>query len=475
MTANRLSSTKKTERFGFLKRISTSFLLATAVLLIAMPVVFAQQKKKPKKKTKPKTEKQDKSTLTARKNNLQADIDLTNKLLKQTRRNKTLSLSQLVALNKKIEAREALIGEINTEISELDQQISENNKAVAELDSQIVRLKRDYARMVVAAYRHRDSYEMTLFLFSAKSINQAFMRMHYMQQVNNYRREKAQGIMDMQLERNEEIRNLEDQKSEKKNLLGSEESEKQELAMEKDDKDKTFRELQSKEEQLKSDIEKKKKEKESIDNAIQDLIAAEIKAKAAAATKPKTASNPKTGNSNTANNPKPPVGSTGSTGSATPKTNPVPPPTPEGDAIGKSFAENQGRLIWPVAQGAIIGHFGKQPHPVLKGVFVNNNGIDISTTEDASARAVFDGEVTGVTNIPGSGWLVIVRHGEYLTVYAKLENVAVKNGDKVKAKQTIGKISNDSEEGQTILHFEVWKSGIGKIDPELWLLRGGRS
>lgn len=450
-----------------------SFLLATAVLLIAMPMVFAQQKKKPKKKTKPKTEKQDKSTLTARKNNLQADIDLTNNLLKQTRRNKTLSLSQLVALNKKIEAREALIGEISSEISDLDAQISENNKAVAELDSQIVQLKRDYARMVVAAYRHRDSYEMTLFLFSAKSINQAFMRMHYMQQVNNYRREKAQGIMDKQMERNEEIRNLEDQKSEKKNLLGSEESEKQNLAQEKDDKDKTFRELQSKEEQLKSDIEKKKKEKESIDNAIQDLIAAEIKAKAAAASNPKPNSNPKgtTGSSN----PKPPVGATGSSGSSAPKVNPAPVPTPEAEALGKSFAENQGRLPWPVAQGAIIGHFGKQPHPVLKGVFVNNNGIDISTTEDASARAVFDGEVTGVTNIPGSGWLVIVRHGEYLTVYAKLESVAVKNGDKVKAKQTIGKISNDSDEGQTILHFEVWKSGVGKIDPELWLLRGGRS
>lgn len=468
MTVNRLSSTKKTDRTAFLKRISASFLLVTALVLIAMPMVFAQQKKKPKKKTKPKTEKQDKTSLTTKKNNLQADIDLTNKLLKQTRRNKTLSLSQLVALNKKIEAREALISEINSEITDLDQQIIENNKAVAELDSQIVQLKRDYARMVIAAYRHRDSYEMTLFLFSAKSINQAFMRMHYMQQMNNYRREKAQGILDRQLERNEEIRNLEDQKGEKKSLLGSEESEKQVLAQEKDDKDKTFRQLESKEEQLKSDIEKKKKEKESIDKAIQDLIAAEIKAKANPPAPKTGGTSPKTGNTGTATVPK--TGSTGSTGS----TPPVPRPTPEADALGKSFAENKGSLPWPVAQGAITGHFGKQPHPVLKGVFVNNNGIDIATTDDASARSVFDGEVTGVTNIPGSGWLVIVRHGEYLTVYAKLESVSVKNGDKVKAKQTIGKVSNDAEEGQTILHFEVWKSGIGKIDPEQWLLRGGR-
>lgn len=129
-------------------------------------------------------------------------------------------------------------------------------------------------------------------------------------------------------------------------------------------------------------------------------------------------------------------------------------------------------MPWPVAQGTIIARFGKQPHPVLKEVFVNNNGIDIATTGVTSARAVFDGEVTGVTNIPGSGWLVIVRHGDYLTVYAKLEETYVKQGDKVKTKQNIGKISEDMDEGQRLLHFEVWQSGIGKTNPETWILNG---
>ncbi len=420
------------------------------MLIAGAPFVFAQAKKKPKKKTKPKTES--KAQLQARKANLQAEIDLTNKLLKQTRRSKTLSLTQLAALNQKIQARESLISEINAEIVMLDAQIADENALVTELDTEITRLKRDYARMIVFAYRNQDSYQRMMFIFSAENFNQAFLRMRYLKLIGESRREQADKISDRQQELNENIRLLEQQKAEKKALLGTELTEKEQLAMEKLDKDKSFRELETKEADLKADLEKKKSEKANIDNAINKLIAEEIERN-----KPKPAPKPKPGT-------KPPKGGT---------TTPAPKPTPEATALSNNFLGNKGALPWPVAQGTVTGHFGKQPHPVLKGVYVNNNGIDIATTTDAPARAVFEGEVTGVTNIPGSGWLVIVRHGEYLTVYAKLESVFVKLGDKVKTKQNIGKVSKDENEGETILHFEVWKSGTGKMDPEMWLLRGG--
>lgn len=436
-------------------------------MLIAAPFVFAQKKKTTTKKKKPKTEKQDKKTLQARKENLQADIDLTDKLLKQTRRTKTLSLSQLVALNQKIEAREALIGEINNEISDLDAQITEQSNEVVQLDSEIAELKRNYARMIVFAYKNRNPYDRMMFVFSAENFNQAFLRMRYMAQIGRERQLKADDLAVKQQEHNENIRSLEDQKAEKQSLLGSQETEKQQLAVEKDEKDKTFRDLQTKEQQLKADLDKKKKEKANIDAAIQKIIddelAAQLKANAPKTTAPKSGS---TGNKTT---PKPGE-KPASGGTAPPKLT----LTPEAENLGNSFAANQGALPWPVVQGTITGHFGKQPHPVLKDVYVNNNGIDIATTSGAAARAVFDGEVTGVTNIPGSGWLVIVRHGEYLTVYAKLESVSVKKGDKVKTKQTIGQVSTDADEGQSILHFEVWKSGLGKMDPEQWLLKGAR-
>ncbi len=411
---------------------------------------MAQTQKK-KKTTKTKIEKQDKTSLEAKKKDLQKQIELTDKLLKETRRTKTLSLGQLVAINQKIEARQSLIDEINNEIRELDRQIADNNILVTAQDTEIAQLKRDYARMIVFAYRNQDAYQRMMFIFSADNFNMAFLRMRYMQQIGEGRRQQAEKITERQQELNENIRGLEEQKSDKKALLGNSETEKQQLAVEKDDKDKTFRDLQSKEEQLKSDLERKKSEKANIDKAIQDIIAAEI-----ARNTPKTpviTNNPKNPNSNPKNT----------------NTAPKLVLTPEATNLGNSFASSKGALPWPVVQGTITSHFGKQPHPVLEGVFVNNNGIDIATTTDAIARAVFDGEVTGVTNIPGSGWLVIVRHGEFLTVYAKLEEVFVKQGDKVKTKQNIGKVSKDSDDGQTILHFEVWKSGIGKMDPEPWL------
>ncbi|MCX6310146.1 MAG: peptidoglycan DD-metalloendopeptidase family protein [Bacteroidetes bacterium] len=448
-----LKNHSKSSRKVSIKQL-VAILIVLAIVLAGSPFVFAQSKKK---KTHPKVEKQDKTALEAKKKDLQSQIALTDKLLKETRRTKTLSLGQLVALNKKIEARESLIGEINGEIAVLDGEIANNNILVTQQDTEIAQLKRDYARMIVFAYRNRDAYQRMMFIFSAENFNMAFLRMRYMQQIGEGRKQQAEKIVARQQELNENIRALEEQKSDKKELLGSNETEKQQLAVEKDDKDKTFRDLQDKEAQLKDDLEKKKKEKVAIDKAIQDLIAAEM-ARATAKTNTTTVTPPKNGN--------------------TPPKNNTPEPTkltltPEAVNLGNSFAGNKGALPWPVAQGSITSHFGKQAHPVLKDVFVNNNGIDIATTSDASARAVFDGEITGVTNIPGSGWLVIVRHGEYLTVYAKLEEVYVKQGDKVKTKQNIGKISKDSDDGQTVLHFEVWQSGIGKMNPETWLLNGG--
>ncbi|HET6993028.1 MAG TPA: peptidoglycan DD-metalloendopeptidase family protein [Bacteroidia bacterium] len=453
MDHNSLSKNKP-RKVSIKRFVSISIILA--ILFAGAPFVFAQVKKK--KKTV-KIEKQDKSALEAKKKDLQSQIELTDQLLKETRRTKTLSLAQLVALNKKIEARENLINEINSEIVALDRQIADNNVLVVQQDTEIAQLKRDYARMIVFAYRNRDSYQRMMFIFSADNFNMAFLRMRYMQQISEGRRMQAEKIVDRQQQLNENIRSLEEQKADKKALLGSNETEKQELAIEKDDKDKTFRELQDKELSLKDDLERKKAEKSAIDKAIQELIAEEIaraNAKALA-------------NSGT---------STSKTNTTPTKTNTSTPPkltlTPEAENLGNSFAGNKGSLPWPVAQGTITSHFGKQPHPVLKDVYVYNNGIDIATPADASARAVFEGEITGVTNIAGSGWLVIVRHGEYLTVYAKLEEVFVKQGDKVKTKQNIGKVSRDSDEGQSVLHFEVWQSGVGKMDPEAWLLNGGR-
>jgi murein hydrolase activator len=463
-------------QFKLLRLANSKLLFAVLLLLtlavVAAPVVYAQ-KKSSKKKTTSKKETTNKSSLQQKKQKLQSDIDFTNKLLSETRQNKKLSLNQLAALNQKIEAREGLINTINGEISDIEQQIGERQQNIRQLTKTDSILRKEYKQMILFAWRNRNANQRMMFLFTAGSFNQAYKRMIYLRQLNLRRKAKASEIAGNREALNEEVVTLDNERGEKKSLLDNESKEKEQLAGEKEEKQKTFLSLQEKEKQLKDDLDKKKKQAAQTDAAIQNLIAAEAaraaekarkdaeKKAAQKKTDPVVKTDPKTGNS------KP-----------TPETPPAKAEpakieiSPEEKIVGNSFLNNKGSLPWPVAQGTITEHFGTHPHPVLAKVMVNNNGIDIATTRGAQARSVFDGEVTGITNIPGAGWLVIVRHGEYLSVYANLSSVSVKTGDKVKTKQAIGTVA-ENDEGQPVLHFEVWKSGVGKMDPEGWIARKG--
>lgn len=144
--------------------------------------------------------------------------------------------------------------------------------------------------------------------------------------------------------------------------------------------------------------------------------------------------------------------------------------TPEEQLISDNFAENKGKLPWPLERGVITSPFGEQPHPVLPGIKISNNGIDISTTEGAEARAIFEGVVSRVVTIPGAYYAVIIRHGEYLSVYSNLKEVRVRNGQRVSTRQVVGVIATESREAKTNLHLEIWK-GNEKLDPAQWIAR----
>ena len=127
-------------------------------------------------------------------------------------------------------------------------------------------------------------------------------------------------------------------------------------------------------------------------------------------------------------------------------------------------------MPWPVKEGVITSKYGEHPHPVLAGVKVQNNGIDITTSKSANGRAVFDGVVSGVLIIPGEGKGIMIRHGEYLTVYTYFKEVFVTKGDKVVTKQDIGILVDDESESSAIMHMEVWKSTT-KLNPEDWIFK----
>lgn len=396
------------------------------LVCFALPVLNAQDKK---------------SQLQAKKAKIEEEINYTNKLLSETKKNKQASLNQLVLLNKKISKRQELINAISNEIQQIDRKIKITNDTIATLTENIKELKAEYAKMIYYAQKNKSSYTRLMFIFSAESFNQAYQRLKYFQQYSSYRQNQVRVIKETQALLAQKVQLLENQKKEKVSLKSVEESEKQKLSQEKNQQDKTVRQLSQKERELLKKLRENEKAARKLQKAIEDLIAEELRKAREAAKKTGTKPSPEN----------------------------VFGLTPSEMKLSSSFAGNKGSLPWPTERGVISATFGEHPHPVLKGIKTKNNGIDISTSSGATARAVFDGEVTSTMTLPNYNNVIIIRHGEFLTVYSNLGQIYVKKGDKVTTKQKLGVIETD-DTGKTKLHFELWK---GKIlqNPEGWIAK----
>jgi septal ring factor EnvC (AmiA/AmiB activator) len=377
----------------------------------------------------------DRKELEQRKKKLQQEMANLNEMLNQTTSNKEISLTQLITLNKKISVREEIISTINRELELLQSQISKGNDSIDVMQTRLDDLKKEYARMIYDAYKNENAYSKLMFIFSSKDFEQAVMRTRYLQEYEEYRHKQAIIIDSTKKDLNVKVQQLQKRKEEKKELLQSQEDEKGKLADEKSDQQKLFTDLQGKEKKLRQQLEEKRKAAQKLDEAIHKLIEEEIK-------------------------------------KSSPKANPKNPKskeislTPEAQALSKTFESNKGKLPWPVVEGVIYKQFGT--YSPMPGITMSNNGIDIATTKGAVVRAVFEGVVTAVVDVPSSGKVVMIRHGEFLTVYANLKDVFVKAGDKVEIKKNIGTILYDEDDGKTDLQFQIWK-GQDKINPEEWL------
>lgn len=376
----------------------------------------------------------DKTELEKKKQQLRKDIAYKNELLDKTAKEKEKSLNQLVLLNTKISEREELIATINSEIELLDTKINDNTELIVSMNNDIKSLKGEYAKMIEFAYRNRSNYNKIMYVFASEDFNQAYRRIRQLQQYTSYRQRQAEAILHLEelLERKNE--ELQRERSEKESLLVNERKERQQLSSEKKEKQTLYSELKTKEKELRDEIKAKEKEQLAIQKAIEKIIAEEIK-------KAKEAEG---------------AGADSWT------------MTPEAKALANSFTANKGNLPWPVERGVITSRFGVHSHPVLKQIKIRNNGVTISTSQESTARCVFEGIVSQVIVIPGNGKAVIVRHGDYLTVYAKLSEVYVQSGDKVSIKQVIGKVLTQEE--KTELQFEIRKGMNAETqDPSSWL------
>ena len=380
---------------------------------------------------------QTKADLEKKKKKTINEINYTNKLLEETRKNQKESENNLALLGSQISSRKELISDINNEIEFVSGRIKETESVIAMMTEDLENLKLSYARMLQIAWKNQNKNNEIMFLLSSKDFNQSYLRLKYMQQMADYRKRQLIAINAIKafLERQKE--KLVAQKDEHQKLLDEEKVEAKNLENARRQQESTLAKLKGKEADLKKQLAEKNKQKQQLQAAIEKLIAEEVKKSSASKGKANTGKYEL---------------------------------TPEEKIVSDNFGSNVGKLPWPVQRGVIVSRFGKQPHPVISGVEIDNKGIDISTTTGSDARAVFDGEVRKVFSIPGTQNAVIIRHGEYLSVYTHIDKVYVSVGDKVKAKQAIGKIYTDDAENKTVLHLEIWK-GSATLNPANWLAK----
>jgi septal ring factor EnvC (AmiA/AmiB activator) len=382
---------------------------------------------------------QNKDKLLDKKKQIESEISFYKQLLNDTKKSKEASLSQLNLIKSQINKREELIAEINYEVRKLDNEIEKNNVIVEKQNQNLNILKDEYARMIYYSYfKNRNSTGRIMLIFSSKDFNQAFQRLKYFQEFNEYRSKQFELINSTKNSLTQKNLELLDQKKSKAELLESNEQEKGKLDSEKSDKDKILKQLKSKESEIAKNLKQKQNEARKLQAKIESVINDEIKKSA-------VKTNVKVTNTTTIKSVL----------------------TTEEKTLSDNFANNKGRLPWPLESGVVVGSYGEHPHPDLPGIKIKNNGIDIAT-KSSEAKAIFNGIVSGVVTITNNNKAVIIRHGDYFTVYTNLETIYVGKNDKVVTRQNIGKIF--SGDGKTELHFEIWQGKI-LVNPLEWLGR----
>ncbi len=378
---------------------------------------------------------QTKEDLEADKKRVEEEIRYTNKLLQATRKSREASLNELAILKNKVSKREELIAAMNREIYFIDLQVGKNGDSIRILQEELDELKEEYAKMIYFAYKNRNLYNRIMFIFASEDFNQAYQRLKYFQYYNAFREKQAEMIRETREEveqKSEELRAL---KKEKEELLTSLEREREQLVSERQEKNNTVGQLSRKEKELQQTLQEKEEAAQRLQAAIEKIIAEELR-------KAEEMNREKGTFSLTA----------------------------EEMALSDNFESNKGKLPWPLERGIVSSTFGEHAHPVVKRVKIKNNGINIITDEGNEARAIFGGTVTRVLSVPNYNNVVIIRHGEYLTVYSNLDDVYVRQGENVETLQPLGKVFTNPDESKTELHFQVWKSKT-LMNPADWLTK----
>ena len=347
------------------------------------------------------------------------------KILKETEKSKNVTTGKLNVINKQINNRLSLISNLKKEMKFQNNEILDLSGVIYSLTNDLKILKNEYSEMIYYSYKSRSSLDKLGYVFSSNSYNQMFRRLGYIVQYTNSRKKQIQEIEIVTNELDNQKNNLIHEKKIQNKLLSDEVTENNKLQKLKRNQKKTISDLGKKERRIKKEIKERRISLEQLDNLIKEVIRSERE-----------------------------------------KLSGV-----DLDLIKltESFETNIGKLIWPVSSGFISNKFGVHPHPVIKNVKVKNDGIDIQTSKGSKVYSVFSGKVSTVAFIPGMNNVIIINHGDYYTLYAKLKNLVVEKGDIITIGQNIADIVTNSD-GVSELQFQVWKNNI-KLNPEKWIMK----
>ncbi len=372
-----------------------------------------------------------------------AEVERINGLIAQTQATTKDYLRRLNLLSEQILSRKKVISLLGQEVEAINAQMNEMSQQIRRLEGELKEKQQNYGKSVRSMYRRQASQDKLLFILSAENFAQSLRRLRYLREYAAWQKRQASEIVEKQTEITQKRNALTQTRQEKQQLLAQQEKERKQLQTEENNQQKEVKALNKKKSQLQAQLREKRKQAQQLDRLIQEQIAREI----AEANRKKAADKQRKADVKG--------------GYAMTKAE---------KALSDNFASNRGRLPYPVAGSyTIVSRFGEQQHEQLKYVRTNNNGIDIQTTPGTDARAVFKGVVTRIFTVPGFNHSIIVRHGNYLTVYSNLSQVYVKTGDQVDTRQALGRIFSDPEEhNATILHFQLWKEKT-KLNPAPWL------
>jgi len=376
--------------------------------------------------------------LEERRQALQKEIDQINNLVVKGRTEQKSILAQIEELDLKLKVRQDLIEVTNDQINWLTRQIANNQAEITRLRKELLKRKEDYAEMIVKSFKARNEKSKLMFVLSAENFQQAYLRLRYIKQYAEYQKEQADLIAKQTEDLQNKTRALLAQKADKDKLIKANREAKRIIELDRETTAVLMAEIKRSLTTYEQQISQKQQESNAIDREIANLIKLAREKSNTAAGK-----------------------------STTSKTFAL---TPEDKALAASFAANNGKLPWPVEKGVVVLRFGKQAHPVVKTAIIDSQGVRIATPENENVRAVFQGEVYAIMAPKYGNTTVMIQHGNYFTIYRNLTEISVKKGDKVSAKQTIGKVLKNKSNGESVLNFSVFRDTEPQ-NPANWIYK----